>query len=166
MADLTNEQLAAQVASLQAALYELLNRTPARTAAAPPMAVPPPPDVPYGRYPEGPRIVQVAPSVHMRLVAPVCSEFEPGFYAGIFGRDPNPGDDHVPYVNEPSNARPDQLPRSASGYPLRYRSDGVFMMNADGLFRTEAEIAAERAERARRNEQSRKEWGNYRPGGA
>lgn len=165
----TLESLQAAILSINVTLAEVLNRLPARTTPAP--GVIPQPTTDYSRFPEGPRVIEVAPNIRMNLVAPVNPAYEPPYGATIFGRDfdGNPANGY-PVALEPSNARepnattgdPGQPPRDpVTGYPLFYGAGGVtYLMNADGGFLSLAALEAEREERRKRNAQSQAEWGN------
>lgn len=153
----TNEQLAAELEYLKAAMHELLRRVPGPLATE---VQPSDPQPRFQRFPDGPRVVEVKPNVRMRLVAPVCEAYEPPYMAEIFGMDwdKNP-ENGYPFVHEPSNA-PDGMPaRSDSGYPLRYVNGEVFMLNANGQFKTEGELVKERQYREEMNARSAAEWG-------
>lgn len=153
------ESIENSILSLNVTLAEVLNRLPARTTAVPGAVAKPTTN--YARFPEGPRVIEVAPNIRMNLVAPVCPEYEPPYGSTIFGRDfdGNPANGY-PVALEPSNATAEQSPRDpVTGYPLFYGAGGVaYMMNADGGFLTLAALEAERAQRRDRNRQSQEEW--------
>lgn len=163
----TLESLQAAILSINVTLAEVLNRLPARTTAAP--GVTPQPTANYARFPEGPRVIEVAPNIRMNLVAPVNPDYEPPYGATIFGRDfdGNPTNGY-PVAHEPSNARepnaekgdPGQPPRDpVTGYPLFYGAGGAtYLMNADGGFLTLAALEAERAQRREHNRLSQEQW--------
>lgn len=163
----TLESIESALLSLNVTMAEVLNRLPARNTPAPGVA--PQPTADYSRFPEGPRVIEVAPNIRMNLVAPVNPAYEPPHSATIFGRDfdGNPANGY-PVAHEPSNARapnpttgdPGQPPRDpVTGYPLFYGAGGVaYLMNADGGFLTLAALEAERAQRAEHNRRSQEEW--------